>query len=254
MSSFEKFIRSLYENTDKQMQEVYNQQEEDKQSIFEKIGFILLTYTIVDNVLKLTLKQRNRLYNSMSKLIISLFGKETKDTTKKVEEILKDTLKNSSEFYDLEFKVELNKNAKVTGDLINKDAEKFIKKRYKGKVFSKRIWENTNEVQKEIQNEIEELLKGKTSVNEIKSKIEKKFETNKFNAKRLVDSEVARVHDEVFKKYCKDNGIDELIYKATFCNTCDDCKKDHNRKFKLDKAPELPRHPQCHCYFSYEYK
>ena len=102
---------------------------------------------------------------------------------------------------------------------------------------------------KELKNEIEKLLKGETSVNEIKKNIEDRFETSKYNAKRLVDTEVARVHDEVFKKYCKDNEIEELIYKATFCNTCKDCRKYHNKVFKIYEAPLLPQHPQCKCYY-----
>ncbi|MFR4490897.1 MAG: hypothetical protein ACLT5M_06580, partial [Clostridium perfringens] len=179
---------------------------------------------------------------------------ETEQERATVTEILENTLHESSIFYDLEFKVELNKDAKVTGELINKDAQKFIKKKYKGSTFSKRIWKNNNKISKELQNEIEKLLKGETSVNEIKNNIEERFETSKFNSKRLVESEVSRVHDEVFKKYCEDNRVEDLIYKATLCNTCKDCRKDHNKVFKIGEAPELPRHPFCKCYYEYDYK
>lgn len=252
MNSLKDFIKGLYEDSDKQMKDIYNQQENDKKSIFDKIGSILLNYTIIDNLLNLTLGQKNSLYDSMSNLIIQLFSKETTETKNVVTDVLKSTIKKSAKYYDLEFKVGLNKNTKVTSNLVNKDAEKFIKKKYKGENFSKRIWKNNNEVSKEVQNEIEKLLKGKTSVNDIKKIIENEFETNKFNAKRLVESEVSRVHDEIFKKYCRDNGINKVIYKATFCHTCDFCKKDHNKLFDLDEAPQLPRHPQCRCYYTYD--
>ena len=215
MNNFENFVKSLFENSYFNLEEVNKKKEEDKKELLNEIGWLLLVYYIENGFLK----------------------------------ILENTLHESSIFYDLEFKVELNKDAKVTGELLNKDAQKFIKKKYKGSTFSKRIWENNNEISKELQNEIEKLLKGETSVNEIKKNIEDRFETSKYNAKRLVDTEVARVHDEVFKKYCKDNGVEELIYKATFCNTCKDCRKYHNKVFKIYEAPLLPQHPQCKCYY-----
>lgn len=254
MNNFEDFVKILFENSYFNLEEINKKKEEDKKELLNEIGWLLLVYFIEDGFLKIPKLTQNKLYKKLSKKILNMFSEETEQERVAVTGILENTLKESSIFYDLEFKVELNNDAKVTGKLINKDAQKFIKKKYKGKTFSKRIWENNNEISKELQNEIKKLLKGETSVNKIKKNIEERFETSKFNSKRLVDTEVARVHDEVFKKYCSENGVKELIYKATLCNTCKDCRRDHNKRFKLKDAPELPRHPQCHCYFSYEYK
>lgn len=250
MNKFEDFVKSLFENSYFNLEEINKKKEEDKKELLNEIGWLLLVYYIENGFLKIPKSTQNKLSNKLSKKILNMFSNETEQERATVTEILENTLHESSIFYDLEFKVELNKDAKVTGELINKDAQKFIKKKYKDSTFSKRIWENNNEISKELQNEIEKLLKGETSVNEIKKNIEDRFESGKYNTKRLVDTEVARVHDEVFKKYCKDNGIEELIYKATFCNTCKDCRKDHNKVFKIDEAPHLPRHPNCKCYFS----
>lgn len=250
MNNFEDFVKSLFENSYFNLEEVNRKKEEDKKELLNEIGWLLLVYFIENGFLKIPKLTQNKLYNKLSKKILDMFSDETEQERATVTEILENTLHESSIFYDLEFKVGLNKDAKVTGELINKDAQKFIKKKYKGSTFSKRIWENNNEISKELQNEIEKLLKGETSVNEIKKNIEDRFETSKYNAKRLVDTEVARVHDEVFKKYCKDNGVEELIYKATFCNTCEKCRSNHNKVFKIDEAPNLPQHPNCKCYFS----
>ncbi|MEG1313069.1 MAG: minor capsid protein [Bacilli bacterium] len=242
MFSQEDFIQNLYGYTDEQMKEIYGVQTEDKKSLFDEIGSILLAYTIIDSVLKLTKIDQNGLYNKLSKKILSMFRRESKLTEKKVTNILKDTLKKSNDFY--------NKDSK--DDFINKDAEKIISKRYKGSTFSKRIWDNNDDISKELHQEIEDFLKGKVNVNEIKKNIEDKFNTSKFNASRVVESEVSRVHDEYFRKYCKDNGIDTVIYKATFCNTCKVCGADHNKVFKLEDVPKIPRHPFCKCYLSYD--
>lgn len=249
MNNFEDFVKSLFENSYFNLEEINKKKEEDKKELLNEIGWLLLVYFIEDGFLKIPKLTQNKLYKKFSNQILEMFSNETEQERATVTEILENTLHESSIFYDLEFKVGLNKTAKVTGELINKDAQKFIKRKYKGSTFSKRIWENNNEISKELQNEIEKLLKGETSVNKIKKNIEARFETSKYNAKRLVDTEVARVHDEVFKKYCKDNGVEELIYNATLCNTCKDCRKDHNKVFKIDEAPRLPRHPFCKCYF-----
>lgn len=254
MNKFEEFVKSLFENSYFNLEEVNKKKEEDKKELLNEIGWLLLVYFIEDGFLKIPKSTQKTLYNRFSKKVLNMFSDETEQERATVTEILENTLHESSIFYDLEFKVELNKDTKVTGELINKDAQKFIKKKYKGSTFSKRIWENNNKISKELQNEIEKLLKGETSVNEIKKNIEDRFESGKYNAKRLVDTEVARVHDEVFKKYCKDNGIEELIYKATFCNTCENCRKKHNKVFKIDEAPHLPQHPNCRCYYEYDYK
>lgn len=254
MNNFEDFVKSLFENSYFNLEEVNKKKEEDKKELLNEIGWLLLVYFIEDGFLKIPKLTQNKLYKKFSNQILEMFSNETEQERATVTEILENTLHESSIFYDLEFKVGLNKTAKVTGELINKDAQKFIKKKYKGSTFSKRIWENNNEISKELQNEIEKLLKGETSVNEIKKNIEDRFKTSKYNVKRLVDTEVARVHDEVFKKYCKDNGVEELIYKATFCNTCEKCRSNHNKRFKLKDAPSLPRHPNCKCYYEYDYK
>lgn len=254
MNNFEDFVKSLFENSYFNLEEVNKKKEEDKKELLNEIGWLLLVYFIEDGFLKIPKLTQKTLYNRFSKKVLNMVSDETEQERATVTEILEDTLHESSIFYDLEFKVELNKDAKVTRELINKDAQKFIKKKYKGSTFSKRIWKNNNKISKELQNEIEKLLKGETSVNEIKNNIEERFETSKFNSKRLVESEVSRVHDEVFKKYCEDNRVEDLIYKATLCNTCKDCRKDHNKVFKIGEAPELPRHPFCKCYYEYDYK
>ncbi|PWX14740.1 hypothetical protein CYK66_14950 [Clostridium perfringens] len=168
MNNFEDFVKSLFENSYFNLEEVNKKKEEDKKELLNEIGWLLLVYYIENGFLKIPKSTQKTLYNRFSKKILNMFSDETEQERATVTEILEDTLHESSIFYDLEFKVELNKDAKVTGELINKDAQKFIKKKYKGSTFSKRIWENNNEISKELQNEIEKLLKGETSVNEIK--------------------------------------------------------------------------------------
>ncbi|MGL4730541.1 MAG: hypothetical protein ACRCW0_03025 [Clostridium sp.] len=251
MSSFEDLVKSIFDISDKNINEIEKEIEKNEFDLLSFIGLILLTYNIEKDYLKLTNSERNYLSEKAANKTIDLFDKATKFETKKTFETLKRTSKKSAIYCDLVFGTGFETNSNKE-DLVNSFAKQFIDKKYKGEKFSKRIWDNNNQISKEIQNEIDKLLNGQTSVNQIKKNIENKFNTSKFNASRLVDSEVARVHDQTFKKFCKDYEINEVIYKATFCNTCTECKKDHNKKFKLEDAPQLPRHPQCHCYYTYD--
>lgn len=236
MDSTDKFIEGLYNYADEEMQEVYKKQDENKKSLLDKIAKILLIYTILDNVLKLKKVQQITLINTLSIFILKNSDLENKLTEKKLTKVLKDTVKNSSNFYNM--------------DLINKDALKIVKDKYKGKHFSDRVWDNGGQAAQVLQKQMEGLIKGNISVNDIKKNIDEIYSNKKYEVERLVDTEVARVHQEVFRRYCRNNNVQEIIYKATLCNTCKLCLADHNKIFKINEAPEPPRHPRCKCYWS----
>lgn len=80
----EEFLEELYKSSEEGLKEVYKEQEENKENILKEIAMILLTYTIVDNVLNLNNKQKNTLYKGLSSKILNMFSNETKETTKKV--------------------------------------------------------------------------------------------------------------------------------------------------------------------------
>lgn len=240
MDKTDEFIEDLYNYADEEMQEVYKKQDADKKELLNHIANILLIYTILDSVLKLKKSEQIPLINKLCKVILDNSDSENTLVEEKITKVLKNTVKNSSKFYDI--------------DLINKDAFKIVKMKYKGEKFSDRVWGNGKEAAQVLQSQIEKLVKGQISVNDIKKNIDKIYKNKKYEVQRLADTEISRVHNEVFKKYCKENDIKEVIYKATLCHTCSLCRADHNKVFKIDEAPEVPRHPFCHCYWTYIYK
>lgn len=52
----EKFLEDIYKSSEEDLEKVYREQEENKENILKEIAMILLTYTIVDNVLSLNKK------------------------------------------------------------------------------------------------------------------------------------------------------------------------------------------------------
>lgn len=236
----EKFLEDIYKSSEEGLKEVYKEQEENKENILKEIAMILLTYTIVDNVLSLNKKEKDSCYNKLSKLILSMFGAEIKNSTETINNILIDVAEKNLKYYGL------------------KDNKRFIEKlvneHYRGLKFSDRVWNNGNDVSKMLHKEIKDFLDGKINTNQIKSHIEKRFGVNKYNVKRLVDTEIARIESKVTENYFKEYGIKKVRYNACLCNTCDKCMSDHNKVFNVDDSnrPSLPRHPNCQCFYVQE--
>lgn len=236
----EKFLEDIYKSSEEGLKEVYKEQEENKENILKEIAMILLTYTIVDNVLSLNKKEKDSCYNKLSKLILSMFGAEIKNSTETINNILIDAAEKNLKYYGL------NDNKRFI--------EKLVNEHYRGLKFSDRVWNNGNDVSKILHKEIKDFLDGKINANQVKSHIEKRFDVNKYNVKRLVNTEIARIESKVTENYFKEYGIKKVRYNACLCNTCDKCMSDHNKVFNVDDSnrPSLPRHPNCQCFYVQE--
>lgn len=233
----EKFVQGLYDDAEEELKEVYKQQGTNMRELLNEIAMILLTYNIVDNVLNLSNKEKNTLYKGLSSEILNMFSNETKETTRKVDSILSKVAKDNLESYGIK------SHKQEVLDIINRNLD--------GKHYSDRIWDNENDVSKRLHKEVKDFLDGKVNANQIKSRIEKQFDANKYNVTRLVDTEIARVESDITEKYFRDYGIKKVKYNACLCNTCDRCMNDHEKIFDVDdpNRPRLPRHPQCKCFY-----
>lgn len=234
----EDFVDDLYQIPDKNLKKLDKEQDKNKKSILDTISKIILAYTVVKNLMKLKRKDRIKLYWNLSALTQDLIRKQSQKTESAIKEILKDVAKKSANFYNTE--------------LTNEEALDIINKRYKGATFSDRIYKNNDDISKALHKHFNDFLKGKTDINDIKDNIEKSFDVSKYQAKRLVDTELTRIHDEIFKRNCKENGVEKIIYKATFCNTCKECASYDGMVFDIDEAPYLPTHVNCRCFYTYK--
>lgn len=232
----EDFIKDIYGQADNDMSKVYEENNKNKKSILDKISKVLLYYTIADNVLKLSNSEYKSLFSNFSKTIVDMF-KNHSELTKNV---MEDTLNNVAEKVADKYNLEKNQ----------KQREKLVNEKYYGQHFSKRVWENEQEVARQIQLEIKNLLKGKVNANQIAKNIQVRFNSNEYNAKRLADTEIARIQDSLFRDKCKETGAKYVLYKATFCRTCKTCRSHHNITYKIDNAPLIPVHPQCRCFYT----
>ena len=239
MNKDEKFIKSLYDEANEQLKEVYKEQKENRDELLKEIALIMLTYTIIDGLMSLKGGDKRKEYKRLSKLITSTTQSQKGTQTRVINNILNNTVKNTFNFYSY--------NASL------KDVKKIIENNFKGKHFSKRVWYNEKKVAEHLHKQVKNFLDGKVNVNQIKKDIEKTYNTNAYNAKRLVETEVNRCSNEAFTRFCKETGVEKVRYNAILDKRlCSDCEEYHDNVYDLNKKIELPRHPLCRCFYTVE--
>lgn len=239
MTKEELFIEELYNEADEELKEVYKQQKESRDDILTEIAMIMLTYTVLDGLMDIKKKDKDKLYKRLSTLIINNHKNISNKEVDVLNDILESTVKKTFKFYSYNFNLN--------------DVRKIIEDNFKGKHFSERVWENENEVSKRLHSQIKSFLDGKINVNRIKKDIEKTFNTSAYNAKRLVTTEVSRCSSDSFNRFCEETGVKKVRYNATLDNKlCTDCAQYHNKVFNLKDKIEVPRHPLCRCFYTIE--
>ena len=223
------FVESLYNDMEKQLNDTYRQKKENRNELLKAIAMIMLTYTIVDNVMSLSKSDYDKEYILLYKLIKKLTKGDIKQIQDNTTKILESTVKSTFNFYS------------YNHDL--KEVEKIINQNFKGKHFSSRIWENEQEVAKKLTKQCQDFLRGKINVNDIEKEIKNTYNTSAYNAKRLVETEVSRCHSAAFDRFCKETNVKKVKYVARRCNTCSECMSNDGKIFDFNKKLELPRHP-----------
>ena len=232
----QEFVESLYNNADEELNSTYRQNKESRDELLQAIGMILLTYTIVNDIMSLSKSDYDKEYILLYKLIKKLTKGDIKQIQDNTTKILESTVKSTFNFYS------------YNHDL--KEAEHIINQNFKGKHFSSRIWDNEQEVAKKLTQQCQDFLRGKINVNQIAKEIKDTYNTSAYNAKRLAETEVSRCHSAAFDRFCKETGVKKVKYNAILDGaTCSDCRIYHNKVYHLKNKPEIPRHPMCRCFY-----
>ena len=233
------FVESLYSDMDESLKSTYRQKKESRDELLKAIALILLSYTIVNDVMSLSKSDYDKQYNLLASLIVKLSRSDIEQITSNITNILKNTVKNTFDFYSY------NHNLK--------DVEKIINQNFKEKHFSSRIWDNEQEVAKKLTKQCQDFLQGKINVNQIKKEIENTYNTSAYNAKRLVETEVSRCHNEAFERFCEETEVKKVKREEVLdSKTCSECMEHDGEiwDFNNPDKPILPMHPCCRGYWS----
>lgn len=233
-----KFIEGLYSMSTVELNKVYRLLKKSKDKVLQELADIILKYTVDNNIMHISASERKMLMNELTKEVDELLKDKCTSEITITEKLLETVIIESLKFYEWSYNIKF------------KDVRKIIDNAFKGKHFSNRIWDEEGKVAQKLHQQIKDFLDGKINVNQIKREIEKTFNASAYNAKRLVETEVGRVHDEAFKRFCYETGVEKIRRNAILdVKTCSDCGEHDGEVYDLDKAPVLPVHPMCRCFY-----
>lgn len=148
---------------------------------------------------------------------------------------------------------ELKRQAGILGKTIKdnaKTAHAIVNSSFKNATFSDRVWLYQDIMKSDLNKLLQQgLISGKNS-RVLARELEQKFGTSKYNAERLMRTELARVQTEAQKQSFERNGFEEYTFLAN-SGCCDICKANDGKHFKVkDMMPgenAAPMHPHCRC-------
>lgn len=124
---------------------------------------------------------------------------------------------------------------------------------WSGAMFSDRLWLDKDRLGRNLRVGLTQSMILGEDMDKIADRVGANINTSKYNAMRVARTETKRVTYSSQAAAFADQGVDEVRYTAANnggdSRTCDLCREDHGKKFKLGEEPSLPRHPNCRCWY-----
>lgn len=117
--------------------------------------------------------------------------------------------------------------------------------------FSHRIWGNSSILKSEIEKQLVRGLIGGKHPRELAQNLRKTITSGRYEAERLMRTELARVQTDAQKESYKTNNVEEYEYIGGQSRICPICAELDGKCFKVsemrvgENAP--PMHPNCRC-------
>lgn len=148
---------------------------------------------------------------------------------------------------------QIQRNAGILGDTIvdnAKTAKTIANSSFKNATFSERIWSQQDLLKNDLYGILSTALIQGRNPREFIPKVRKSFDVTRYQAERLLRTELTRVRIQAQAESYEANGIDEYEYVACgLRDVCPICKVLDKQTFKLkdmeigENAP--PMHPNC---------
>ncbi|MEY8403198.1 minor capsid protein [Oscillospiraceae bacterium 44-34] len=241
-------IYSIAEKTGgKTTKKVLQQYKITMNNILTEIAKISLEYS-VNGELKISQAQRIRVLSQLAKTLRAqckeLADYQESETVKVAEQVLNETYYSTA--YTIDKGIEINKSfAMLSKEFI----DTAINLEIDGKTFSNRIWDDCALLANRVKSDVQKAMIQGSSTEKLARQIKKDFGCSAYQAKRLINTEVARAVTTAQDEAYKNSGVVSMVmWSATLeDNTCDECASYDGQYFALDDHPALPAHPGCRC-------
>lgn len=124
---------------------------------------------------------------------------------------------------------------------------------WSGAMFSDRLWLDKDMLGRNLRVGLTQSMILGEDMDRISDRVGANINTSKYNAMRVARTETKRVTYSSQAAAFEDQNVGEVRYMAANnggdSRTCDLCKEDHGKVYKLGEEPSLPRHPNCRCWY-----
>jgi SPP1 gp7 family putative phage head morphogenesis protein len=232
--------------SDEEMKSVYKAQKKELDAINSVVGTLFIKYA-VDGLLKMNSQDKS---NTGIKEILKNIGKtlgeaEVKTVTDILGKAYADTYYKNAFIMDSGFKIDLK------FDILKKEfIDAAVKAKYKGELFSDRIWKNKADMIDQLQSNFSEAMLGKTTIDKVARNIKNTFNSTAYDSQRLVRTENARIQSQAIDDIGRSAGVSQQMYSATLdmlTNPVDASFDGNLYDINDDSKPEIPQHPNCRC-------
>lgn len=216
-------------------------------NILAEIAQITLKYS-ENGELKISQAQRLKVLSQLAKTLkeqcAELAAYQDTAVTAAVEKVLDDAYYSTA--YAIDKGIEINKSFAI---LSKEFIDTAISLEIDGKTFSTRIWDDCTLLANRVKADVQKAMIQGTSTEKLARQIKKDFGSSAYQAKRLINTEVARAVTTAQDEAYKNSGVVSMVlWSATLeDNTCDVCAGYDGQYFALENHPALPAHPGCRC-------
>lgn len=241
------FTDQLNNKGDKKIQEFHEEQKENRDSILSEIAKIMLSYHITESIMSIGSSDKIKLKRELNTLLQNKIQSEINSETLKTKDLLESIGKDKYNINNYINDIGMNVNSGIK-PVEDETLANIINGKVENKTWTDRLWDNKNDLQKNLKAQIDSFLNGKTTVNEIEENIKKKYNSNAYETKRLVLTEIARVQEEMNQAWAKEHGVKYQMFMATLdFKTSQVCRGFDTKVFEFNDVnkPIPPLHPFC---------
>lgn len=230
---------------DEEIKPIYTQQKKSLDALHAFIGIMFIKYA-VDGLLKMSAQQKA---NTGITDTLKSMGKDLgTEEVKTMSEILATTFKDT--YYKNAFIMDEGIKVDLKFDILKQEfIDAAVNQKFKGELFSDRIWKNKADMIDKLQSSIIEAMKGNTTIDKIGRDIKNTFNVQAYESQRLVRTETARIQTQASYDIGISSGVKQVMWSATLDmrTNPDDAELD-GKVWGIDEDhPEPPLHPNCRC-------
>ena len=235
---------------DSAMKLVYLEQKAAMVELQSIIGKAYLEHS-KDGAMVLTTAQQKRLMTRLRAKLKEIGLKLGKNEVEKVTSTLAGVF--SSTYYQNAFVLESGLRVNLKFTLLKKEfVSAAVNAKYKGELFSDRIWANKALMIDRLQSNLTDAVQGKTTIDKVGRTIRDQFNVTAYESSRLVRTENARIQSQAIDDIARSAGVAQQMYSATLDEDTnpEDASYD-GTIYSVDdpKKPGIPLHPNCRCVY-----